>query len=76
MVIKMNELFFLILLWMGMSVIVELASGNFEVLFTPSYFYSKGMNWFGAYFCTILLGILSPPMFVFKIFRWLCIVGR
>lgn len=72
----MGDLCFLILFWMGISVIAELSFGYFDVLFTPSYFYSEGMNWFGAYFCTILIGIISPVMFVFKIFRWLCTVGR
>lgn len=74
--------FFLIVLWVVISIVVELAAGtggfsytNVRLL-TPSYFYDKGMNWFGAYFCTILIGIVSPAMFIFKLLRWLFTVGR
>lgn len=71
---------FAIIWWIGISIGVEVGCGmnrNGKVHFiTPSYFYDKGMNWFGAYFCFILLGIVSPIMFIFKILRWLLTVGR
>lgn len=71
-----------IVVWLVIATVSELGfgTGGFSYsnvkLFTASYFYNKGMNWFGAYFCTILIGIVSPAMLMFKLMRWLFTVGR
>lgn len=76
----MSDYIILIILWLGMSVSLEIGLSvdefNSVHLLTPSYFYDKGMNWFGAYSCVILIGIVSPVMFIFKTLKWLFTVGR
>ena len=72
----------ILFLWMIISVVLEVklmdsfrGKGDLK-LFKPSYFYNLGMNWFGAYTTTILIGIVSPFMGFFKIIKWLFTVGR
>lgn len=70
----------LLILWAVLSISLELTASadiyGIPHLLTPTYFYDKGLNWFGAYCCVILLGIVSPFMFIFKILKWLFTVGR
>ena len=76
----MNEYIVLILYCVLISTLTELACSmdkeDHVHLMTPLYFYNKNMNWFGAYSCVLLLAVVSPLMFIFKIVKWLFTVGR
>lgn len=82
MVNKMNyyDYIYLIVGWQVFATVIELAISMDEIdcphLMTPSFFYDMGMNWFGAYVCVVLIGIISPTMFIFKTLKWLFTVGR
>lgn len=72
---------FLICLYFIMFIVVTLTEIWFiddsKQYWTPDYFYfNKGMNWFGAYIVTIIIGLFSPILFVYKIFKWFLTVGR
>lgn len=48
-------------------------SVNNEDFVTPIYIYENSeMNWFGCWFCFILLSIFSPFMFIMKILTYCC----
>lgn len=56
---------------------------GFGVLNLPKLFYNKGMNWFGAWFTTIIYSMFNPIGTVLRIvwgvcvfIEWLFTVGR
>ena len=69
-----EEIIFSIIILGYISMIIEL--GCFGLKLTPRFFYKKGMNWFGAYTVTILIGLISPTVFIIKILKYLFTVGR
>lgn len=60
-----------------LTIVIELAASlsDHELIIPSVIKENTSMNWFGCWFCFILLGAVSPLLFIIKIFYILCHIG-